>query len=257
MSTCRNEGNRSRKDKETQNSLLRTLRPFMVFIFAGALSLTAAAQTFTRTFTVSSESSGLDVINQVGSIKVTTSSNNKIAISARRNDNRSQIFASQNPEGQVKVEVKGHGNVDFDIAVPPSTKLYLLTYKGAITVANLSGPVLARITTDGNIQFTGLRSPRVEAHSMGGNVIFNGDLLPDGEYRLRSFSGRVEVNFPPNADFRLSASSSSGVMEMDLAGFPMRFYRQTNQLVEAACGKGMARVFIWTEDGNIYLRRKP
>src|SRR5262245_18754774 len=99
MATRRNEGNQSLRNEENVDSLVRSLRPLVIFIIAGTLSLTAAAQTFTRTFTISSESSGLDVINQVGSIKVTTSGTNKIAISARRNDNRSQILASQNPEG--------------------------------------------------------------------------------------------------------------------------------------------------------------
>jgi DUF4097 and DUF4098 domain-containing protein YvlB len=239
----------------------RLLRPRAVFnygavatLILGILYVSAEAQTFSKSFTVASESSGLEVINQIGSIKVSTSDGNKIAISAKQADKKSHITATQNQEGKVKVEVKGHGTVDFDIIVPPSTKLDLFTYKGAISVANLSGPILARITTDGNIQFTGLRSPKVEAHSLGGNVMFNGDLLPDGEYNLKSFSGRVEANFPPNADFRLSASSFSGVM--DLGGFPMKFYRQTNQLVEAACGRGLAKVFLWTQDGSIYLRRK-
>jgi DUF4097 and DUF4098 domain-containing protein YvlB len=230
------------------------------FVFTGLLSasaMTAIAQTYSRTFTVPSESSGLEVINHVGSIKITSSGANKIVINARQADNRSQILASQSSEGDVKVEVKGHSAVDFDITVPSSTKLDLFTYKGAISATNLTGPVVARITTDGNIQFTGLRSPSVEAHSLGGNVTFNGALLPDGEYKLKSFSGLVEVNFPPNADFRLSASSSSGVMEMDLPGFPMKFIRQTNQLVEAVSGRGLAKVFLWTQEGKIYLRRKP
>jgi DUF4097 and DUF4098 domain-containing protein YvlB len=233
-------------------------RIISVFIFTGFLSATTAvAQTYSRTFTVPAEASGLEVINHVGSIKVAPSDANKIVINARQADSRSQIIATQTPEGGVKVEVKGHGAVDFDITVPPSTNLDLFTYKGAISASDLSGPVLARITTDGNIQFTDLRSPRVEAHSLGGNVTFNGALLPDGEYKLKSFSGRVEVNFPPNADFRLSASSSSGVMEMDLPGFPMKFYRQTNQLVEAVSGRGLAKVFVWTQEGKIYLRRQP
>jgi hypothetical protein len=115
--------------------------------------------------------------------------------------------------------------------------------------------VRARITTDGPIQLISLRSLKVEAHSSSGNIIFGGEALPNGEYTFKSFSGRVEVTFPSNADFRLSASSFSGVM--DLGGFPLKFDRQTNQLVEAACGAGRAKVFLWTQEGSIHLRRKP
>jgi DUF4097 and DUF4098 domain-containing protein YvlB len=217
----------------------------------------ASAQTFSKTFTVSPVSSGLEVINQVGSIKVTAAGTNtgKITINAKKVDGDAQVSAAQTPMGKVKVEVNGRGAIDFEITVPPSIQLDLFTYKGAITVSNLTGPVRARITTDGNIQFTSLHSPKVEAHSSSGNVYFSGDALPNGEYTLKSFSGRVEVTFPSNADFRISASSSSGVM--DLGGFPLKFDRQTNQLVEAACGNGRAKVFLWTQEGGIYLRRKP
>ncbi len=226
-------------------------------LFASASPSTAAAQPLSKSFTVSPESSGLEVINQIGSIKVTASGSNtgKIMINARQVDGDARVNATQTQEGKVKVEVTGRGTVDFDIYVPLSTRLDLFTYKGAITVANLTGPVRARITTDGNIQFTGLRSSRVEAHSSSGNVVFSGELLPDGEYRLKSFSGSVDVTCPSHADFKLSASSFTGVM--DLGGFPMKFDRQTNQLVEAAVGAGRAKVFLWTQEGSIHLRRKP
>jgi hypothetical protein len=199
----------------------------------------------------------LEVTNQIGSIKVTAngSNTNKVVISAKQSEGDAQASATQTSDGKIRVEVKGRGLVDFDINVPPSTRLNLYTYKGAITVVNLTGPVRARITTEGNIQLTGLRSSEVFANSISGNVVFNGDVLPDGEYTLKSFSGRVDVTFPPNANFKLSASSIGGVM--DLGGFPMKFNRQTEQLVEADCGNGRAKVFLWTQEGSIHLRRKP
>ncbi len=233
------------------------LAPVFGLLFVTASALTAGAQNFNKTFSVSPQSSGLEIINQTGSIKVTASAANagKIVISARKVDGDAQVNATQTPQGMVKVEVNGRGVVDFEIMVAQSTNLDLFTYKGAITVANSAAAVRARITTDGNIQFTSLRSPKVEAHSSSGNVIFNGEAMPNGDYTLKSFSGRVEVTFPANADFRLSASSFSGVM--DLGGFPLKFDRQTNQLVEAACGAGRAKVFLWTQEGSIHLRRKP
>jgi DUF4097 and DUF4098 domain-containing protein YvlB len=218
---------------------------------------TAGVQVFNKTFSVSPETSRLEVVNQTGAIKVSAPnpSASKITINARQADGDARVDATQSSEGNVKVEVSGRGITDFEISVPPSTTLDLLTYKGAISVADLTGSVRARITTEGNIQFTGLRSPKVEASSTGGNVIFNGELLPDGDYQLKSLSGKVDVTFPSNADFKLSASSHSGVI--DLGGFPMKFERQSNQLVEAAYGAGRAKVFLWTQEGSIHLHRKP
>jgi DUF4097 and DUF4098 domain-containing protein YvlB len=229
----------------------------LVLLFLTTFAPAISAQNFSRTFSVSTEPGGLEVINQSGSIKVSASAANtgKIVINAKKIDGDAQINATQTPQGKVKVEVTGLGAIDFEISVPPAANLDLFTYKGTISVANLTGSVRARITTDGNIQFTGLRSSKVEAHSSSGNVIFSGETLPNGEYILKSFSGRVEVTFPANADFRLSASSFSGVM--DLGGFPLKFDRQTNQLVEAACGTGRSKVFLWTQEGSIHLRRKP
>jgi len=225
-------------------------------LFYAATVVTANAQPFSKTFTVSPDSSVLEVINQIGSIKVTASGSNtgKIVINAKKVEGDARVNAAQTPRGSVKVEVNGLGTVDFEINVPTSTRLNLFTYKGTISVANSAAPIRARISTDGNIQFSGLRSSKVEAHTASGNVVFNGEALPNGEYTLKSFSGRVDVTFPANADFKLSASSFSGVM--DLGGCPMKFDRQTNQLVEAYCGSGLAKVYLWTQEGSIQLRRK-
>jgi hypothetical protein len=215
----------------------------------------AGAQTFNRTFSVMPETSELEVVNQVGTIKVTPGgAAGRIVIIARQLDGDPKIDATQNAQGKVKVEVTGRGTVDFEITVPSSSNLDLLCYKGAITVTNLGGSVRARIT-DGSIQFTGLRSSRVEAHSTKGNVSFSGEVLPSGSYTLRSFSGRVDATLPADADFKLLAASYRG--GMDLGGFQMKFEKQTDQLVEAWYGAGRASVHLWTQEGSIHLHRKP
>jgi hypothetical protein len=215
----------------------------------------AGAQTFSRTFTVSSESSDLEVVNQRGSMKITPGgATGKIVVNARQSDGDTRIGASQTAEGKVKIEVTGRGTVDFEITVPSPSNLDLLCYRCTITVANTTGDVVAR-NTDGQIQFMGLRSPRVEAHSTRGSVKFNGEILPSGNYTLKSYSGRVDVTLPAAADFKLQASSYRG--GMDLGGFRMKFEKQSDQLVEAASGSGKATVALWTQEGSIHLHRKP
>jgi DUF4097 and DUF4098 domain-containing protein YvlB len=150
--------------------------------------------------------------------------------------------------------VTGYGTVDFEITVPASSDIDLISYKGAIVVTNLAGEVRARIT-EGNIQVAGLRSPRVEAHCTQGNVSFNGEVLPSGSYTLKSFSGKVDATLPANADFKLTAASFRG--GMDLGAFQMKYDKQTPQLVEASHGAGRASVSLWTQEGSIHLHRKP
>ena len=227
----------------------------MSFVVVTALAHSASAQAFSRSFSVPPETSELEVVNQEGTIKVTAGANTaKIIIIARYNENAAKIGATQNAQGKVKVEVTGHGTVDFDITVPASSDLDLLSYKGAIVVTNLAGEVRARIT-DGNIQIAGLRSPRVEAHCTQGNVSFSGEVLPSGSYTLKSYSGRVDATLPANADFKLSAASFRG--GMDLGAFQMKYDKQTHQLVEGSHGAGRASVSLWTQEGSIHLHRKP
>jgi DUF4097 and DUF4098 domain-containing protein YvlB len=226
------------------------------FVVATALAYSASAQTFSRAFPVPPGTSELEVVNQTGTIKVTSGANtSKIVISAKYNENAAKIDATQNAQGKVKVEVAGQGTVDFEITVPASSDIDLLSYKGAIVVMNLAGAVRARVT-DGNIQISGLRSPRVDAHCTQGNVSFSGEVLPSGSYTLKSFSGRVDAYLPTNADFKLSAASF-GPGGMNLGAFQMKYDKQTHQLVEASHGAGRASINLWTQEGSINLHRKP
>ena len=238
----------------------KSAEKFLSTLAAGFLVLTASAtssgaQTFNRAFAVSPERSELEVVNQVGTIKVTAGANsNKIVITARQAAGAARIDATQNAMGKVKVEVTGQGRVDFEIAVPASSSIDLLSYQGAIVITNLAGVVRARVT-DGDIQIAGLRSARVDASCTQGNVSFSGEVLPSGKYTLKSFSGRVDAILPADADFKLSASTFRGVMDLD--AFQMKFNKRSNQLVEASHGSGRASINLWTQEGNIHLRRKP
>jgi DUF4097 and DUF4098 domain-containing protein YvlB len=244
--------NATRSSKSIAKSLSALAIGFAVFTASAPSSI---AQTFSRAFAVSQERSELEVVNQAGTIKVTAGANPaRIVVNARQSDGASKIEATQNAAGKVKIEVTGKGRVDFEIAVPSSSNIDLLSYRGAIMVTNLAGAVRARVT-DGDIRIDGLRSVRVEAHCSQGNVSFSGEVLPSGSYTLKSFSGRVEATLPANADFKLSASSFRGGMDLD--AFQMKFDKRSHQLVEASRGQGRASITLWTQDGSIHLHRKP
>jgi hypothetical protein len=226
------------------------------FMLLTASASTSSAQTFSRAFAVSPERSELDVRNREGMIKVTAVANSsKIVINARQSGGAAKIDATQNAMGKVVVEVTEQGKVDFEITVPASTNVNLLAYRGPIMVSNLAGTVHARVT-EGDIKITGLRSAKVEAHCTQGNVVFSGEVLPSGSYILKSFSGRVEVDLPADADFKLSASSFSGGIG-GLDAFPMKFDKRSPHLVKASRGAGGASINLWTQEGSIHLRRKP
>lgn len=220
----------------------------------GAFAMPTAAQDFNKSFRVSAELSELEVINKKGSVMIVAAEGNQIVITARRVADATSISAIQTSQGRVKVEVTGSAPVDFIISVPSHTALELLCYQCPITVKNVGGPMHAS-TTEGNILLAGLHSPRVEAHSTSGNVNFTGEILPSGNYTLKSFSGRVEATLPTSADFKLRALSSRG--GMDLGGFRMSFNKQTDKVVEGISGTGRASIYLWTQEGSIRLHSKP
>jgi hypothetical protein len=235
---------------------LSALATGIILLTASASS--SSAQTLNRVFAVSPESSELEVVNQEGMIKITASANSsKIVIGARQISGAPKIEATQNATGKVKVEVTGQGRVEFEIAVPASSSVNLLSYRGEIMVANLTGAVHARITTEGDIEIAGSRSARVVAHCGQGNVNFSGDVLPSGRYVLKSFSGRVKVILPADANFKLTASSYRGGIDPDAFQFQMKFEKRSPQRVEASRGAGGASITLWTQEGSIHLYRKP
>jgi DUF4097 and DUF4098 domain-containing protein YvlB len=238
----------------SRNHGLPTLSLFLA-LAVGILSTAASAQTFNRTYAVSPDSADLEVVNQSGTIRILPGGNvGKIVINARMSEGEAKVDAAQSAQGKVTVQVTGRGTVDLEITAPLATNLDLLCFKCTMLVTNATGPVHAR-NTDGQILLSGIRSPRVEAHSTKGNVSFGGEILPSGNYTLKSFSGRVDVTLPSSADFKLSASSYRG--GMDLGPFAFRFDKQSDQLVEAMCGAGRATVSVWTQEGSIHLHRKP
>jgi len=226
----------------------------LLFILLG-MPQPALAQPFTRSFHIAPGSGDLEVINQIGTIRIisTDTRTDRISIIAKRLNGDSRINSLQSPTGKVTIEVGGRGTVAIEVVVPAVARLDLLTYKGNIEVSNHSGPIRARIVSDGDIFLTGLRSTNVEGHSHYGNVYFSGVPVGQGDYWLKSFTGRLDVKFPSNADFKLSAATHRG--GLDLGDFPLKYGRQLNDVVEAVSGAGRSKVYLRTQEGQIRLHR--
>jgi len=215
----------------------------------------ASAQDFWQSFKVSPAST-LDLRNKNGTIRVKgRRKTNTLVISAKTTSGDAKVEAERAPDGTIQVEVKGHGTVNFDIEVPESTNLRLLSFRGSMHISHSSGAIKASILNDGSIELIDLQSPSVEAHSANGNVVFKGAMLPTGRYALKTFSGSVEATLPAGSDFKLVAKSVQG--GMDLGKFPLNFGKRTDQLVEGTCGAGRASLSLWTQEGVIRLHSEP
>lgn len=62
----------------------------------------------------------------------------------------------------------------------------------------------------GNVQLLQVRSYNIRAQTSKGNILFDGEFLPNGVYRLKNYSGVIELRFSPDDSFDLSATSLKG-----------------------------------------------
>jgi DUF4097 and DUF4098 domain-containing protein YvlB len=202
---------------------------------------------------VTPQISALEVSGHAGSIKVSAGEGNYIVVRARDKDEKVRVTAVEVKPSQIKVEVIGSGKVKLEITVPPSTSLDLFCYKCELKTKNISGTIIAK-STEGDIEIHGGRSPRVEAYTTTGDVLFDIEMVPSGSYTLKSLSGAVALVLPPAPDLKLSATSFRG--GIGLGDFQWKFTRQTDQFVEATQGDGRASVHLLTKEGNIQIHRR-
>lgn len=227
---------------------------FIFVLFFSITSYPLMAQDFSKSFKVLPDSGSLEVITKSGSVTVIPAEGNSIQVSARRS--QATISASQvSQQGKVQVEVTNDSPVELIIGVPASTSINIVCLKCSVTVRGLRGGIIAS-TTEGNIQLTGIRSPRVEARSMSGNVSYDGDISPSGNYFLKSFSGRVDATLPAEAKFILEATSVRGGIEINPGDFQLTLQKQTSQFVNGFVGSSGAKVTLWTQEGSIHIKKK-
>ena len=229
---------------------------FFTILYSIFSPFQAGAESTNQTFPIPSGTVDVEVINQIGTIRVISSDvyTEKVVLNARQISGETRISTSQSPTGKVTIEVRGRGMVDIEVVVPALARLDLLTYRGNIEVRNHVGQIRARVASDGDIFFSDLRSTAVEGHCPYGNVYFSGPLLAQGDYRLKSFTGRLDVSFPASADFKLSAATHHG--GLDLHDFPLRYDLEMRDIVEAVSGLGRSNVLLWTQEGSIRLHRQ-
>jgi hypothetical protein len=115
----------------------------------------------------------------------------------------------RNPDGEIEVDrLRGETAVE--------------SVKGDITLADLSGHVSANsidgninvlrpsgsdvIATSicGNLHFVSPTAPELRASTNSGDVTYDGDFMPGGEYRLTNYSGNITVRAPESASFDLT-----------------------------------------------------
>ncbi|MGH9717351.1 MAG: DUF4097 family beta strand repeat-containing protein [Candidatus Acidiferrales bacterium] len=167
----------------------------------------------------------------------------QVAVDAEKTGNRVDITTRQISDAVSPAQMRA----DYEIDVPEDAELQIHDDSGAVSVSSVLGDMnvdtigagvdledaagyltvktvggsfrclrcagrLEVSSISGNFRFIDTRSYHVNAHTSTGNILFDGEFLPNGIYRLRNYSGNIEVRFSPGDSFDLSATSLKGAV---------------------------------------------
>lgn len=152
--------------------------------------------------------------NISGKVTVESWNREEIKISATMESPTANVAPKQLDEG-VMVDVVGDnrgrgdvGNVNFKIQVPLNTIVDIETKMGDITIANIRGDLVrAYVSSEGDIELTGIYASKVFAQNTSGHIFFDGEVNRGGNYQFQSGKGDISIRIPANSSFDLIASA--------------------------------------------------
>lgn len=212
-----------------------------------------------------------------------------VEVEADQANNRVDIMTHQISETASPDDTRA----DYQVNVPEDAELQIHDDSGAVNVANVLGDMnvetfeagvgmtdTAGYTTvstvngsfqclrcggrievrsiSGNIRLDDVRSSDVLAQTSTGNIVFNGQYLPNGSYRLKDYSGVIEVRFSPADSFDLSATSLKGRVNNELKLEPSHhgFLPKIGNSLVGALNAGRAHVELSSFNGTINILKR-
>jgi len=156
-----------------------------------------------------------------------------------------------NPEGSVTVQrisgdedvesIKGKVEVDDS-----SGHVSVRSISGDIDFVRPSGRVEAT-SVMGNLRFTGSTSSNLRGQTESGQIAFDGDFAPNGDYILKSWRGDMDVACSPSDSFELSARTVTGKLDNQL---------HLNRRGRASVAHGGEGLFGYTNQGSATVELK-
>jgi DUF4097 and DUF4098 domain-containing protein YvlB len=155
--------------------------------------------------------------------------------------------------GDMNVETIGAGVGMADTA----GYMTVSTVNGSFQCLRCAGHVEVK-SISGNIRLDDLRSSDVQAQTSTGNIVFNGQFLPNGSYRLKDYSGVIEVRFSPVDSFDLSATSLKGKVnnEANLQPTHHAFLPRVGNSLFGALNAGRAHIEVTSFNGTINILKR-
>ena len=156
----------------------------------------------------------VELKNISGTITVESWDRSEIKLTAMLESPKAHVSPRQEGDGFI-VDVMGDnrgrgdiGAINFHLQVPVNSSVDLETKMGGITVRNIRGGLVrAHVSSEGDIELTGITASRVYAKNRIGDIFFDGEFARDGEYHLQSGKGNINIRIPANSAFSLTAAA--------------------------------------------------
>jgi hypothetical protein len=122
---------------------------------------------------------------------------------------------------------------------------------GDVTITGCSGDIVAD-TTDGAIRITGSAAMSIDASTIDGDIVFDGTVNNEGQYRMVTHDGDVYMRVPENTSATVSIRTYEGRFT---SSYPVELSGdyQRGRRVSFTLGGGAAAVEIEAFDGHIRI----
>lgn len=235
----------------------------VVFFFAPIFDEAQAQRRFSRTFPAS-QNVRLQLLNRSGTVTVEGWNREEVSVSAYLEAPAATI-TPQTIEGTIYINLvrdnQGRpdiGNVNFTIRVPYTSSVDIETLMGNLIVTNVRGGFLrAHISSEGDITLTNIASFAVQAQNGIGDIFFDGEISPGGNYRFTSMRGNINLRIPFSSSFKLVATAPS-TRNISLGSFSngSMNYLGDGRRVVGRFGDGSSTLTVTNQRGSIsFIRR--
>lgn len=158
----------------------------------------------------------IELKNISGTITVESWNRDEIKLTATLESPRANLSPRQTGDSlivDVRADNRGHsdvGDVNFKLQVPVNSSVDLETMRGQITVSNIRGDLVrAHISSEGDIELSGISANQVYAQNTIGNIFFDGEFARGGTYRFQSSKGDITIRIPADSAFNLDAAAAN------------------------------------------------
>jgi hypothetical protein len=233
-----------------------------MFAVVGAGVLSVYAQQRVSKRYVTGKNVRIELKNISGTITVEAWNRDEIKLSATMESPAARLYPKQMDESLI-IDVIGDnrgradvGDVNFKLQVPVNSSVDLETRRGQINVSNIrGGSVRAHVSSEGDIELTGISASQVMAQNTIGNIFFDGEFSRGGTYEFKSTKGDITIRIPGDSAFKLVAASPTRKIELGQF-WNNNFKTYDGRKFVGDVGDGRSSVSVTNFSGSITFMRR-